>query len=165
MQQSGISNLTGYFHYPNVHLARITDADIEETVTLINKAYAYQDAYKQAPRTNPAHLRKSAADNEFYVVKRDNEIVGCVYVKRGEGSIHFGLLTVTDKFRGKGLGPALIEAVESYAKHLGANNVELDYMSAAPWLKQYYERYGYTETGQVINWGTINLIHMSKPLS
>lgn len=159
------SNLADHFNFPNFQLARITDSDIDGTVALINKAYAYQDSYKQAARTNPVHLRKNATENEFYIVKQDNEIVGCVYTKGREDSIHFGLLTVADKFRGKGLGPALVEAVESYAKHCGAKKVELDYMSAAPWLKQYYERRGYAETGEVINWGTIDLIHMSKSLT
>jgi GNAT superfamily N-acetyltransferase len=78
--------------------------------------------------------------------------------------VHFGLLTVADKYRGKGLGPALIEAVEAFAQYTGARNVELDYMSAAPWLKPYYEKYGYVETGEITNWGTIDLIRMSKPL-
>ena len=159
-----MASLADHFNYPKVRLTRIIDADIEETVSLINHAYAYQDPYKQATRTNPSHLRKHAADNEFYVAKQDGNIVGCIYVKRGDDSTHLGLLTVVDNFRGLGLGQALMEAVESYAKHIGAKKSELDYMSAAPWLKRYYERYGYTETGEVTNWGTIDLIHMSKSL-
>jgi predicted N-acetyltransferase YhbS len=159
-----MNNLADYVHYPNIHMSRIAPAEIEETVALINKAYAYQNSYKQASRTNPAHLRKNAADNEFYVAKQGGKIVGCVYVKNGPGSTRFGLLTVADELRGRGLGRALIEAVESYAMHNGAKSVELDYMSAAPWLRPYYERHGYAETGEVVNWGAIDLIHMSKPL-
>jgi GNAT superfamily N-acetyltransferase len=157
-------SLANYFHYPNIQLVRIKAADIAETVALINKAYAYQDVYKQAPRTNPEHLSKNATDNEFYIAKQGDKIVGCLYTKRGVHSVHFGLLTVADKYRGKGLGPALIEAVEAFAQYTGARNVELDYMSAAPWLKPYYEKYGYVETGEITNWGTIDLIRMSKPL-
>jgi hypothetical protein len=38
-------------------------------------------------------------------------------------------------------------------------------MSLAPWLKKYYEKYGYAETGTVEAWGTIDLIRMKKALS
>jgi hypothetical protein len=60
---------------------------------------------------------------------------------------------------------ALIKAVEGYAIVLGAGKIELDYMSASPWLKLNYERYGYAETGEVIHWGTPNLICMAKTLT
>jgi len=42
--------------------------------------------------------------------------------------------------------------------------VELDYMSVAPWLKPYYEKFGYVETGEVMPWGAIDLIRMTKTL-
>ncbi len=159
-----MASLADHFHHPGVQLARISNADIDATAALINAAYAYQDTHKGEPRTNSAHLRKSVAENEFYVAKQEAEIVGCVYVKSGPKLVHFGLLTVADKLRGKGLGSALIAAVAAYAKSIDAETVELDYMSAAPWLKNYYEQHGYTETGLVRNWGTIELIRMSKAL-
>jgi RimJ/RimL family protein N-acetyltransferase len=96
--------------------------------------------------------------------KLGGEIVGCVYVNSRPHAVHFGLLAVADKLRGQGLAPAFIAAVEAYAKQLGADRVELDYMSVAPWLRAYYEKQGYAETGQVQQWGTIDLIRMSKSL-
>jgi predicted N-acetyltransferase YhbS len=156
--------LSDIFRFPGLTCEPIADADVDAAVALINEAYAYQDAHKGQPRTNPAHLRRQISQSEFYVVRQLGEIVGCLYVRRQEGSVHFGLLTVAQRLRGTGLAPALIKAVESYARKLGVQAVELDYMSVAVWLRTYYERFGYAETGQVTPWGSIDLIRMAKPL-
>ena len=114
--------------------------------------------------TDHAHLSQRVSQSEFCVAKRGNEIVGCVYVERHGSSLHFGLLTVAEHLRGTGIGAALINAIEDYAKDSEAKLLELDYMSLASWLKAYYEQYGFEETGQVIPWGKIDLIRMSKTI-
>ena len=55
-----------------------------------------------------------------------------------------------------------MEAIEEYSHALNIKRIELDYMSIAPWLKRYYEKYGYIETGEVTPWGDIRLIRMAK---
>jgi hypothetical protein len=37
-----------------------------------------------------------------------------------------------------------------------------DYMSRAPWLKSYYQKYGFKETDEKIAWGSIDLIRMRR---
>jgi GNAT superfamily N-acetyltransferase len=157
-----MASLSDFFEFENVALRRIAAADLDSTVAMINAAYAYQDAAKGRPRTDNIHLSQRITESDFYVAKRGDEVVGCVYVEQHGPSVHFGLLTVARQLRGTGLGAALINAIEAYAKHLETNLLELDYMSLAPWLKSYYERYGFKETGQVVAWGTIDLIRMSK---
>jgi hypothetical protein len=105
--------LSDIFRFPGLTCEPIADADVDAAVALINEAYAYQDAHKGQPRTNPAHLRRQISQSEFYVVRQLGEIVGCLYVRRQEGSVHFGLLTVAQRLRGTGLAPALIKAVET----------------------------------------------------
>jgi N-acetylglutamate synthase-like GNAT family acetyltransferase len=157
--------LADFFHSPDIILRRIKDSDIYATVSMINAAYSYQDSHKKAPRTNDRHLPQKVHDSEFYIAAHDEQIVGCIYIERRDASFHFGLLTVIDNLRGTGIGSKLINAVEAYASEQGAKKVELDYMSVAAWLKTYYERFGYAETGGITHWGTIDLIRMSKSLS
>lgn len=152
------------FSFKNVALRRIASEDIKETVAMINAAYSYQDKAKGRSRTDRNHLSERISESEFYIAKSSKQIVGCLYVERHDPSLHFGLLTVAERFRGTGLGAALMNAIETYAKSSDMKALELDYMSLAPWLKSYYERYGFKETGQIINWGTIDLIRMSKSL-
>ncbi|HEY2003540.1 MAG TPA: GNAT family N-acetyltransferase [Candidatus Saccharimonadia bacterium] len=157
-------SLRKYFHFKNLMMNRIRESEIDETVSLINPAYGYQDQAKGRARTDAEHLRKRASETHFYVVKDGGGIVGCVYVEPSGGSLHFGLLTLADHYRKTGLAQAIMKAIEDFAGANRYESLELDYMSLAPWLKKYYERYGFIETGVVINWGSIDLIHMSKKL-
>ncbi len=156
--------LANYFQFIDITLQRISETDIDATVALINDAYSYQDEAKGRPRINASELRKRTERSEFYVAKQDGRVVGCVYVERYPKKLHFGLLTVSSELRGKGLGPATMEAIENYARDLSMAVIELDYMSLAPWLKAYYEKLGYVETGEVTPWGAIDLVRMAKTL-
>jgi len=158
--------VSDFFEFPGVTLEPIVAANIPETVDLINEAYSYQDAVKGAPRTNPKHLADRIAQSDFCIAKVGSAIVGCVYLDHdSKGSLHMGLLTVQKSYQHKGLGSAIVRAVESFAGASKIPEVILDYMSVAPWLKTYYERRGYHETGLVQPWGTIDLVRMSKKLS
>lgn len=156
--------LSDFFKYPHAVLERAKDTDIDILVSLINRAYSYQDAYKKQPRTNAEHLRKRAAETDLYVLKKDQNIIGCVSVSPHESALHFGLLTVDEEYRGKGYAKAMIAAIESYAKACGYRSLQLDYMSIARWLKPYYERYGFEETGTITPWGSIDIVQMQKSL-
>ena len=153
-----------YYKKPDSTLVPVQDEEIEPLVHMINGAYSYQDAYKKEPRTNPEHLRTRAATTDLYVLKNDHGIIGCVYVDAQDAALHFGLLTVDEAYRGKGYAEALMNAIEDYAKAQGFHMLQLDYMSVAKWLKTYYERYGFVETGVVVPWGTIDVIQMQKKL-
>lgn len=139
-------------------------SDHAEIIPIINHAYSYIDKYRGKPRTNPEHLREHAGVDDYYVVEDNSKLEGCVYIHRKGDSMHFGMLALTDNYRGKGVGQAIINAIEDYAKELNCKTLEIDYMSVSPWLKKYYESKGYRETGQIEQWGKIDLIHMSKDL-
>lgn len=159
-----MSNVTEYFSFKDCRLREVQDADINALVALINEAYSYQDEAKGEPRTNPAHLHGRVAETDFYVITHGDEIIGCVYTESKDTALHFGLLTVVPAWRGTGLAAAIMAAIEDYAKMNDYKTLELDYMSLAPWLKKYYEQYGFRETGQIQKWGQIDLIRMKKNL-
>lgn len=79
-------------------------------------------------------------------------------------TLHFGLLTVVPELRGKGVASTIMEAIDSYVSEHQFQMIALDYMSLAPWLKRYYEKYGFVETGTVNHWGKIDLLRMQKKL-
>lgn len=138
--------------------------DVPSLVEIINQAYSYQDAAKGKSRTNAEHLAGRTAETDFYIVVVKGDIVGCVYLEPKEKVLHFGLLTVMPEYRGSGLAPAIIDAIEAYATSESYESIELQYMSLAPWLEAYYEKYGFSKTGESIEWGTIDLLTMRKSL-
>ncbi|HEY1074947.1 MAG TPA: GNAT family N-acetyltransferase [Patescibacteria group bacterium] len=156
--------LIDYFDFEAVVLERIQDSDIDESVTLINHAYKYQEQYKNEPRVNRETLITQVKKSKFYVAKSNNHVIATVYIQPKGETLKLGLLAVLDAYRGKGLAPAIIKAIEEYGRTGGFKSLALDYMSIAPWLKKYYEKYGFKETGEFENWGTIDLIHMEKSL-
>ena len=155
-------DLGGLFSYDNFHLRPLIEDDIPILVPLINDAYSYQDEVKGQPRTSIAHLEKRASEVDLYVLEDDLQIVGCVYLEPQGSTLHFGLLTVVPEMRGKGIASAIMKAIDSYASQHQFQMVALDYMSLAPWLKRYYEKYGFIETGAINQWGKIDLIRMQK---
>ena len=157
-----MDTLPSFFHYPNASLRGADENDIPFLVKLINEAYSYQDEAKGSTRTNPEHLRKRMTKTDFYVIERANEIVGCIYLEPRELSLHFGLLTLIPRLRGKGIAQAVMTAIEAHAQHHNYPTIELDYMSLAPWLRPYYEKYGFIATGEIQEWGSIDLIRMKK---
>lgn len=158
-------DISNYFSKDDIRLRSIVDEDVDELVVIINEAYSYQDEAKGETRTNPEHLRKRIAEADFYTMTHDNKVIGCVYLEPKDSALHFGLLTLTPEYRGKGIAQKVMTAIDQYAISNNFTTIELDYMSLAPWLKNYYENYGFKETGQVVKWGKIDLIHMSKPVN
>lgn len=156
--------LADFFTHPQASIRPTTDRDVPELVEVINHAYSYQDEAKGEPRTNLAHLRKRISETDFYTIVCNEQIAGCVYSENHDGALHFGLLTLSPRYRKQGIAESVIAAVESFAKAHEFSTVELDYMSLAPWLKRYYEKYGYKETGDITPWGNINLIRMQKKM-
>lgn len=159
-----MDDLPIYFKDDHLRVRLATHEDVDCLVKIVNDAYSYQDEARGEPRTNRDHLIKRIGETEFYVATDDEAIVGCVYLEPHAHAMHFGLLTLVPTYRGKGLAQKLIATIEGYSKANNYTSLELDYMSVAPWLKAYYEKYGFVQTGVVTRWGYIDLIRMHKSL-
>ncbi|MFZ1812029.1 MAG: GNAT family N-acetyltransferase [Candidatus Saccharimonadales bacterium] len=154
--------LSDFFSHQELSLRQTEAHDIPLLVPIINEAYSYQDEAKGAQRTNTEHLTQRITEVDFYTLLEADEIVGCVYLEPKANVLHFGLLTLVPRLRGKGVGDSLIQAIESYARSHHFETISLDYMSLAPWLNRYYEKFGFRETKKVTRWGKIDLIEMRK---
>lgn len=159
-----MSELSRYFSIDNgFSMSRATQDDVDELVPLINEAFAYQYVGTDGSRTDYERLPKCIDETELYVVKDDKSaVVGCVYIKPDGDALHFGLLALAPEYRGKGIAARMIRSIENYAKENNFASLELDYVSVAPGLKTYYERYGFAETGEVEEWGAVDLRRMRK---
>lgn len=157
--------LNNFFIYSEYKCGLAGIDDIKDSVELINHAFNYQDEAKGDVRITTDKLLEKMRTSEFYVIKdRSQNIVGCVYIDKTETALHFGLLAVADKLRGKGLAGRIIYSIENYALSLHKTELELDYMNLSPWLKKYYEKYGFKETGEIEDIGWCQLIRMTKAL-
>lgn len=157
-------DLQTFFLVNDYDILPASNDDANVLVDIINEAYSYQDKAKGEPRTNTEHLKKRMSETNFFVIQHHANVIGCVYLEPKDSALHFGLLTLSPEYRGKGIAKHIISAIEAYAKNNNYISLELDYMSLAPWLKKYYEKYGFSETGEIQHWGTIELVRMKKLL-
>jgi len=80
-------------------------------------------------------------------LKERSKIVGGVVGETFWDWMFVRLLWVSDKYRGKGFGTALMQAAEKEARNRGAKNVYVDTFSfQAP---EFYQKLGYREFGRL----------------
>jgi GNAT superfamily N-acetyltransferase len=158
-------DISDYFNFQDLSLQHIETLDIATAVKMINTAYLYQEQATGTARTSAERLHERIDASVVYVVKQpDGAIVGCVYIEPIDDGFHLGLFAVSNERRGTGLADAIFMAVEKFTKASNMHLLELDYMSIAPWLKPYYQKRGYIETGQIRPWNDIELIQMIKQI-
>jgi ribosomal protein S18 acetylase RimI-like enzyme len=134
-----------------------TIEDIPELVRLVNSAYRGEGGW-----TGESHLiggpRTSAADVEELVSEKDGEILtdweedelmGCVYLKKEGEKLYLGMLSVWPAKQGAGIGKALLHAAVEYAIVHGCRAIRITVISAREELIAWYERHGFRRTGEV----------------
>ncbi|KAB1944098.1 GNAT family N-acetyltransferase [Brevibacterium linens] len=146
-----------------VEIAELTSADIADYVELVSSAYRGEGS-KQGWTTEADLLGGQRLDGpmaEDMLAEADSQIllardeqgraVASVYVREPEdGAAYLGVLAVSPLGQGKGVGSALIGLAEAWvAEHWGATSMRMSVISKREELIAYYERRGYSRTGEV----------------
>lgn len=109
--------------------------------------------FLEGDRTTPEEIAAMLADPEKRVLlaERDSALVGTVTITDlGHGRAYLGLLCVDPALQAAGLGRALITRAEELAAHdFAARTMEMTVIDARAELIAYYERRGYTRTGEL----------------
>ncbi len=103
-------------------------------------------------RTSDAELEHAvaAADTRVLLAEIDGKLAGTVTVANvGDGRAYLGMLCVDPDLQAAGLGRALIaDAEDLAAEQFAAQVMEMTVIDARPDLIAFYERRGYTRTGE-----------------
>ncbi|MBX9662359.1 GNAT family N-acetyltransferase [Novosphingobium sp.] len=109
--------------------------------------------FLEGDRTTPEEIAAMLSDPEKRVLlaERDSALVGTVTITDlGDGRAYLGLLCVDPALQAAGLGRALItRAEELAARDFAARTMEMTVIDARAELIAYYERRGYTRTGEL----------------
>ena len=77
-------------------------------------------------------------DDVCFVVKSGLEVKGFITLKKNEESVSIGLLGVSSKYQGCGIGHTLLEVAENYASNFGLSQVKVStQVSNIPAIKLY----------------------------
>jgi GNAT superfamily N-acetyltransferase len=88
-------------------------------------------------------VRRRLARGAAVLASVADEPVGFAFYEPDEGLLYFGRLSVLPEWRNKGIGSALLDYVERFARETGAAGVRLGVRLQLPHLVARYERLGY----------------------
>lgn len=133
--------------------------DVPALNQLVNSAYRGESSKKgwtteadllDGIRTDEASLREMIAKPNATILKyvANGQTVGCVYVERKGDSLYLGMLTVAPELQAGGVGRALLEQAEIYARQQGCRRITMTVIPQRTELIAWYERRGYQKTGE-----------------
>lgn len=153
---------------------------LEDLTSLLQRAYKeladaglnFTASYQTAETT-----ARRCADGHCFVVESEGALIGTAVLKtqfwdddpteyQVPGTGVLGQFGVDPAWRGRGVGSALLAAVEERALRLGLTTLALDTAEPAKWLVAYYERNGFRAVGRhQWNGKTYSSLVMAKPLA
>lgn len=138
--------------------ARINDCP--ELSTLVNSAYRGEGSKQgwtteadllDGQRTDPVSLAEMIGDerNVILLAIVNEEIRGCVFLRRKCGRAYLGMLTVKPDQQAGGLGKWILATAEYWvSSNWGLFTIEMTVIQKRQELLAWYERRGYRLTGQ-----------------
>ncbi len=130
-------------------------ADVQRLADLINEVYDDAESgmwKRKGARTNPADVERLLRAQALILAEIDGVLVGSVNVNlMSDGVGEFGMLVADRRHRGSGIGSALVEHAEKWARDHGSHTMRLEILTPRHWshpsktfLQQWYARIGYT---------------------
>ena len=149
------------FRDSDYNIAVATIADAAAITLLLNSAYRGESS-KQGwtteahliagnVRTNENAVQELMQQNGSIMLKYTNEqqrITGCVNLQQHADKIYLGMLSVAPQLQGAGTGKQLLKAAEEYALQQQCVAVYMTVISLRTELINWYQRHGYTDTGE-----------------
>lgn len=144
-----------------MNLSTATTADIPALETLLNRAYRGEeskqgwtteaDLLEGDIRTDTASLQEIIDDANSVIVtysESEDEILGCVHLKKNGNRLYLGMLSVSPTQQGKGIGKILLRHADQHARKVGCSKIYMQVISVRKELNDWYKRHGYSPTGE-----------------
>jgi ribosomal protein S18 acetylase RimI-like enzyme len=139
-----------------MHIRHATDGDTTNLLRLVNSAYRGEGGWTgeshliAGPRTRTEDIEELLHDPDaaMLVAWEEGEMMGCVYLKRQDGNLYLGMLSVWPAKQGAGVGKYLMKAAEEYASLHQCRKIRITVISVREELIAWYERHGFRRTGE-----------------
>lgn len=153
-----------------------TLADAEALAPLINSAYrgdasragwTTEADFLDGQRTDAEHLRTTLArpDTRFLLAWQRETLVGTVTLEARGPTCYLGMLTILPTLQARGLGRALLEYAEDFARReFSARRMEMTVIPLRGELIAWYERRGYRRTGRRLEFPGYQDQRFGRPL-
>ncbi|HEY8935551.1 MAG TPA: GNAT family N-acetyltransferase [Cyclobacteriaceae bacterium] len=137
-----------------------TAEDISQINNLINNAYRGEASKKgwtnengiiEGNRMNETEVRRMFESPKGTLIKYVNEnnaIIGCCYLEMQDHELYLGTLTVSPEIQAQGIGKAMLNFADEYAKKHQCTAIVMTVVSGRTELMNWYIRHGYQLTGK-----------------
>ncbi|MGH2373745.1 MAG: GNAT family N-acetyltransferase [bacterium] len=88
-------------------------------------------------------IRQKLKTSFAVVALVNGDVAGCVFYQPEPTHVYLGRLSVLPRYRGRGVGRALIDYVEARARTLGIPRVQIGVRLSLADIQAYYHRLGY----------------------
>lgn len=161
---------------PTLTFRPATLADAEDLAQLINSGYrgdasragwTTEADFLEGQRTDAEHLRISLArpDTRFLLAWQAAMLVGTVTLEQRGTLCYLGMLTILPTLQAQGLGRALLEHAEQFARReFNARRMEMVVIPLRGELIAWYERRGYRRTGRLLEFPGYQDHRFGRPL-
>jgi len=134
--------------------------DVASIGRLVNSAYRGDSSRKgwtteadllDGIRIDEEMLQQYIEDSDSAILKcmnDDEQITGCVYLKKQGSHLYMGMLTVAPELQAKGIGKMLLQAAEAEASKKGCESIVITVITRRHELVDWYKRHGFVETGE-----------------
>ncbi len=131
-------------------------------VALVESAYRGESSrrgwtteadFLDGQRTDHAGVREALARVDGLILLAEDErgVAACMQLEQRSEACHFGLFAVRPAGQGLGLGGALLDEAERYARERWrAREMRMEVISIRIELIDWYRRRGYRETGETL---------------
>ena len=151
-----------------IRIRPATTDDVPEIVPIVQAAYRGQGGWTteahlvDGHRTDAAEIHAMLADPAVTLLvasedgSSDERVLGCCYTRResadAEGVVRaeLGLFAVDPTAQGAGIGGRLLEAQANSLVADGVDVLMIQVLQSRPELHRWYERHGFTRTGQAV---------------
>lgn len=99
-------------------------------------------------RVDPEGIRDMIRNDRIEIALEGDEILGCIYIKRAQDFVYFGMLTVNPELQNKGTGKLLLNHLEKLTKDWGYKKIRMTVINSREELIAFYERRGFQWTGE-----------------
>jgi PPOX class probable F420-dependent enzyme len=132
---------------PAIRVERAGDADVPELLASMRRAFGeYRDTLKppsSALDEAPDDVRAAMAKGGAFVARDGGNVIGSARYQLRPGYTYAERVSVDREYRGRGVGAALMRAIEEAARVAGHTEVRIGVRASLPGNLRFYEELGY----------------------
>lgn len=129
----------------------------EDLLALILRAFASMQGRIDPPSSalllTPDGLRRKASVERIFLALSGGRLAGCAFLAERPAHFYLGKLAVEPELQGRGVGRALVAAVEEHARSAGKPAIELETRIELVENHAAFERLGFVEIGRTAHAG------------